>query len=692
MADINLIVATNADKVTSEFNRLGNTVLSQVKKAQQLERGYKDLDRAFNKGQISAQKYSRGIVEVDNAIKQALTGQAQLATATRRTAGAMDTMGAAQAVSTRRMGRGSVITQQAGYQVGDFLVQIQSGTNAMVAFGQQATQIAGTMTILGGKWVLIGSALGIIIPLVTALGAAFMRTGTDASFLGDSLATISPVLDALARAANWAKEAFFDMANVIVNNFDRMIVYGLAFSGFIASKFVAGFVLAKVATMGLVGSLLLLKAALIRTGIGALVVGAGELVYQFVRLVKGAGGFGQAMILVKAAALEAFQRMGQQGLLFGQQVKAVYNGLKYDALIWLNALSYQFSKTMDDIAKGMNTVFGTSFDTGRVATLVSELTPEVIAIREEASSTAATIVALRAELDKPWTSMEDLNNALGETTKDIDVRDWDLFGGKDDDKDKGSESALEKLRKELALMEELVGKTQEYRYVREALGDEYKNVSAETIAGLEAQYKAVQELIRLEEEHKANLQSVADVMKSSMSDAFTSMVEGTKTVGDAFKEMARLIIKQLFDVLVVQKLVGSFNVGTGTGSGIVGAIMGIFQADGGAWNKGVQMFADGGVVNSPTMFGHSGGVGVMGEAGPEAILPLKRGANGKLGVQMEGGSSQPVVINQSFNFSANGDESVKKIIAQAAPQIAQMTQKSMMDQRRRGGSMKSTFG
>ena len=161
MADINLIVATNADKVTGEFNRLGNTVLSQVKKAQQLERGYKDLDRAFNKGQISAQKYSRGIMQVDTAIKQALTGQAQLATATRRTAGAMDTMSAAQAVSTRRMGRGSVITQQAGYQVGDFLVQIQGGTNAFVAFGQQATQVAGTLTILGGKWVLIGTILGL---------------------------------------------------------------------------------------------------------------------------------------------------------------------------------------------------------------------------------------------------------------------------------------------------------------------------------------------------------------------------------------------------------------------------------------------------------------------------------------------------------------------------------------------------
>jgi phage-related minor tail protein len=81
----------------------------------------------------------------------------------------------------------------------------------------------------------------------------------------------------------------------------------------------------------------------------------------------------------------------------------------------------------------------------------------------------------------------------------------------------------------------------------------------------------------------------------------------------------------------------------------------------------------------------------MGEAGPEAIMPLKRGKNGKLGVQAEGGSGG-VVIHQNFNFQANGDDSVKKIISQAAPQIAQMTKSSIISDRRRGGQMKATFG
>ena len=161
------------------------------------------------------------------------------------------------------------------------------------------------------------------------------------------------------------------------------------------------------------------------------------------------------------------------------------------------------------------------------------------------------------------------------------------------------------------------------------------------------------------------------------------------------KDMARAVIKQLYEVLVVQQLVGNFNATTKQGSGLVGMIMGAFQADGGAWQGGsqIQAYADGGVIGGPTTFPMSGGkTGLMGEAGPEAIMPLKRGSNGKLGVQMEGGGGDNIVINQSFNFQANGDDSVKKLIAQAAPKIADMAKASVIESRRRGGSTKAAFG
>ena len=131
---------------------------------------------------------------------------------------------------------------------------------------------------------------------------------------------------------------------------------------------------------------------------------------------------------------------------------------------------------------------------------------------------------------------------------------------------------------------------------------------------------------------------------------------------------------------------------------IQGAMIGPVQgpmlpsANGNVFSNGsVVPYANGGIVGSPVYFPMSGGrTGLMGEAGPEAIMPLKRGKNGKLGVQAEGGGE--VTIHQNFNFSANGDESVKKIIAQQAPKIAQMTQQQIMDSRRRGGQMKAVFG
>ena len=66
----------------------------------------------------------------------------------------------------------------------------------------------------------------------------------------------------------------------------------------------------------------------------------------------------------------------------------------------------------------------------------------------------------------------------------------------------------------------------------------------------------------------------------------------------------------------------------------------VMSASGSAWENGIQKFANGGVFGSPTLFGHKGGLGMLGEAGPEAIMPLTRGSDGKLGVKGSG-----VIVN-----------------------------------------------
>ena len=208
------------------------------------------------------------------------------------------------------------------------------------------------------------------------------------------------------------------------------------------------------------------------------------------------------------------------------------------------------------------------------------------------------------------------------------------------------------------------------------------------LKGTAAAIAAYEEQNRVLKEAKAQQEQVASMIANQMGDAFMSIVDGTKSVKDAFKDMARAIIKELYQIYVIKKITGFIEGAIGSAFPSISAA----EANGGAWQGGskIQAYADGGVVGGPTMFPMSGGkTGLMGEAGPEAIMPLKRGANGKLGVQMEGGGSVTVVNN--FSVSANGDDSVKRIVQQQIPRIAEATKAAVVDSKRRGGSYGRAF-
>lgn len=84
-------------------------------------------------------------------------------------------------------------------------------------------------------------------------------------------------------------------------------------------------------------------------------------------------------------------------------------------------------------------------------------------------------------------------------------------------------------------------------------------------------------------------------------------------------------------------------------------------AKGGAFSKN-------GIVSAPTLFGFGGKAGIMGEAGPEAVMPLSRGADGRLGIVASGPNSQPV--NVVFNVNANDAASFKKSESQITAMLA----------------------
>lgn len=138
--------------------------------------------------------------------------------------------------------------------------------------------------------------------------------------------------------------------------------------------------------------------------------------------------------------------------------------------------------------------------------------------------------------------------------------------------------------------------------------------------------------------------------------AFDGLIFDGASLSDALESVANSMINTAYNA-AMRPVTNHF--GGLIAKGVGGLMEGVFPfADGGAFSQGrVVPFANGGVVSSPTMFPMRGATGLMGEAGPEAIMPLARGPDGKLGVRGGGGGGTTVVMNistpdaQSFNRS-----------------------------------------
>ena len=151
-----------------------------------------------------------------------------------------------------------------------------------------------------------------------------------------------------------------------------------------------------------------------------------------------------------------------------------------------------------------------------------------------------------------------------------------------------------------------------------------------------------------------------------------------KFADDVISDLNRIIIRSLILRPIADALIGGVSAPSGSGGGGFsegssgGSQMSAnVNAKGNAYYSGqLQAFASGGVISQPTYFGHSGNKrGLMGEAGSEAIMPLRRLGNGDLGVQAGGGVTVNI-INQSGNevqtsesTDSNGERTVDILIS-----------------------------
>lgn len=148
--------------------------------------------------------------------------------------------------------------------------------------------------------------------------------------------------------------------------------------------------------------------------------------------------------------------------------------------------------------------------------------------------------------------------------------------------------------------------------------------------------------------------------------AFDGLIFDGMKLSDALKRVAQSMADSVYNIALqpIQNAVGG-----AISSGVNNLLSGLFPFEkGSSFSQGrVMPFARGGVVSSPTMFPMRGGRGLMGEAGPEAIMPLARGADGRLGVQTAGGSR---AVNIVMNVTTPDVQGFTRSQSQIAAQMA----------------------
>lgn len=189
----------------------------------------------------------------------------------------------------------------------------------------------------------------------------------------------------------------------------------------------------------------------------------------------------------------------------------------------------------------------------------------------------------------------------------------------------------EELNKLNQLLQEGAINQQEYAAAVEEAQNEMLENSKEWSAGM------VRGLKKYAEEAGDLATQVENVMTKAFSGIEDALVSMVMTGKFEWKDMVNSMIEDIARLVIRSQITGPL---AGALGSLFGGMFGF--ANGGVFENGMQLtrFAAGGVVSAPTMFPMQGGAGLMGEAGPEAIMPLRRLPSGRLGV--EAGSASPV--------------------------------------------------
>jgi tape measure domain-containing protein len=353
------------------------------------------------------------------------------------------------------------------------------------------------------------------------------------------------------------------LAGVIIalaNNLDLLASVAVVGATAFGVRYVGAMIAARVATFSLTGALAGLKAALISTGIGALVVGAGVLLGLFSRLVTAAGGFGVALGLLRDVALGVWDKIkaGGEVLLLGLQIS--FNNINNSFIEMLGAMSQNWARFSDGIAE----------------TSIGELMGLEGGNSQAVQSQYATILNELADANFELTgSMADARGRMSETTAGMDELRAAMAAANEETANGVTETA--------ALAAELEGIT-------------------DSINGSGGASGAVTQLGDDLDDAADSATSFASTFQDGITDALDYVLDGMKSGMDGLMDIFKRTLMDMIKFALTNpiNLQGSMNMG---GGGMMSSLMG--GGGGGGMLSSVGM--GGGIAGSFM----SGGAGLL---------------------------------------------------------------------------------
>jgi hypothetical protein len=336
---------------------------------------------------------------------------------------------------------------------------------------------------------------------------------------------LAPAVEMLANAFTNVMRIGQPFRELLEQIAGRVIAYGsiLAIAAAAWGVYRAAVLGATIAQRLFNGALVLTRAALIRTGIGAVVVLLGELVFRAVAAAEKFGGVGKVIKALWEVFKDRFERMTATATVWGDNFQIMMNGLDFSFQSALISMTEKFFGFANATAKTMNDIFNTGFSTDMGLSTIEDMIDGLTLSNDELVKLMVSRDAALERLDKPLVRLADLLTAVDEVTDD--------------------------------------------------LGTTTDDVTTDMAAGFDLASGAAENLKKVLTEAQARAKSAAEMIGSKMEEAMMSMVDGTKSAQDAFKSMARSIILELYRIFVVKKITGFLANAIGAAFGVPAAAM-----------------------------------------------------------------------------------------------------------------------